>query len=45
MRSFSRTIVRALPKAGLGTFPMHGKHILTTMAKKKLSVRTIGKYT
>jgi hypothetical protein len=45
LRSFGRVAARALPKAGLGTFPMHGKHIISAVAKKKLSVKLVGKYT
>ena len=44
LRSLGRTAARALPKAGLGSFPMHGRQVLSAVAKKKLSVRTIGKY-
>lgn len=45
LRSLGRTAARALPKAGLGSFPMHGKQVLSAVAKKKLSVKAIGKYT
>lgn len=45
MRSFTRSIARTLPRAGLGSFPLHGRQVLSTIAKKKLSLRTIGKYT
>jgi hypothetical protein len=44
IRSFGRTAARALPKAGLGSFPMHGKNLISAMQKSKISVRTIGKY-